>query len=178
MELILPTTSYIVLGLLSLGEELSGYEIRKMGDNLRHFYWNPAQSQIYSELRRLQTNQLATSRDVAQEGKPDKQLFQITERGTAVLQQWLTQTQLPPTVIKHPVLLKLFFGHLATPEAMRQTLQSYIADMQSALAELAIVEEYLSEESDGSYQAMVAEWSSHYYQAELAIAQKLLTRFD
>lgn len=176
MDTPLTTTSYIVLGLLSFAEELSGYEIRKMGENLRHFYWNPAQSQIYSELRRLETSHLATSRYVAQVGKPDKQLFQITEQGTAVLHQWLTQSQLPPTVIKHPVLLKLFFAHLIPPETIRQTLQQYIATLDETLAQLAIVTEYLSDTPDTPYPAIIAEWNTHYYQAERTIAQTILTR--
>jgi len=51
----LPTTAWAVLGLLSFGRELSGYELRKWADaSIRFFYGSPAMSQIYRELRRLE----------------------------------------------------------------------------------------------------------------------------
>ena len=56
----LPTTSYAVLGLLSFGRELSGYELKKWADHsLRFFFWSPAISNIYGELKRLQRLGLA-----------------------------------------------------------------------------------------------------------------------
>jgi len=51
----LPATGYAVLGLLSFGRELTGYELKQWADgSLRFFYWSPAVSQIYSELKRLE----------------------------------------------------------------------------------------------------------------------------
>ena len=40
-----------------------------------------------------------------QDGKPDKQLYTLTEEGTAVFQNWLNQTELTPPVRKHPLLI-------------------------------------------------------------------------
>ena len=51
----LRATSWAVLGLLSFGEELSGYDLKKWADwSLRFFYWAPSYSQIYGELRKLE----------------------------------------------------------------------------------------------------------------------------
>jgi DNA-binding PadR family transcriptional regulator len=69
----LPGTAYAVLGLLSFGPELSGYELRQLALNsLRFFYWTPAQSQIYRELRRLAGLGYVTGREVSQDSRPDK----------------------------------------------------------------------------------------------------------
>ncbi len=174
----LPITSYIVLGLLSFGEERSGYEIRKAGESLKYFYWNPAQSQIYRELRRLEANQLVTSYHVPQTGKPDKQLYCITEKGTAVFRDWITHQTLPPTVRKHPLLLKLFFGHVVEPDVIQNLLREFIEDMQQNLAQLAIVEEFLADDTENEYAAMIVEWNIHYCRSELAIARKLLVRME
>ena len=58
-------TSWAVLGLLSFGEELSGYDLKKWADwSLRFFYWAPSYSQIYGELRKLEEIGYATSRVV------------------------------------------------------------------------------------------------------------------
>ena len=48
-------TAYALLGLLSFDRELSGYDLKKWADSsLRFFYWSPATSQIYVELKRLE----------------------------------------------------------------------------------------------------------------------------
>ena len=174
----LPLTSYIVLGLLSFGEECSGYQIRKAGESLKYFYWNPAQSQIYRELRRLEANQLVTSHHVQQSGKPDKQVYGITERGTAVFHDWLTHQTLPPTIRKHPLLLKLFFGHAVEPEVIQRLLREFIDDMRQNLAQLAIVEAFMAEDTENEYAAMIVEWNLHYCRSELTIAQKLLAQME
>ncbi|MCP3818723.1 hypothetical protein NLX86_11540 [Streptomyces sp. A3M-1-3] len=52
-----------MLGLLSFPGARTGYELKKWADaSLRFFYWSPAISQIYAELRRLETLGYATSR--------------------------------------------------------------------------------------------------------------------
>ena len=49
-----PVTGYAILGLLTFGDELTGYEIKQRADVTLRFYWvSPAMSQIYTELRRL-----------------------------------------------------------------------------------------------------------------------------
>jgi DNA-binding PadR family transcriptional regulator len=174
----LPITSYIVLGLLSFSDEMSGYDIRKAAENLQYFYWSPAQSQIYAELRRLAAHKLVSSRSVRQEGKPDKQLFHLTSEGTAVFQQWLTHAPLPPIMLKQPVLLKLFFGHMADTAAMAQMLRQYIVDITEILGQLAVVAEYMGEVAENEYGGMIVEWSSHFYTGEREMAQKLLAQFE
>ena len=174
----LPITSYIVLGLLSFSDEMSGYDIRKAAENLQYFYWSPAQSQIYAELRRLEARELVRSRPVRQEGKPDKQLFRLTPEGTAVFQQWLAHAPLPPTMLKQPVLLKLFFGHMADPAEMAQMLRQYIVDVTEILGQLAVVAEYMGEMAENEYGGMIVEWSGRFYAGEREMAQKLLAQFE
>lgn len=46
-------TGWALLGMLSGGDELSGYDIKKWFNwTIRFFYSSPAYSQIYSELKR------------------------------------------------------------------------------------------------------------------------------
>ena len=42
----LPVTSYALLGLLTFGDELTGYELKQRADATLRFYWvSPAMSQ-------------------------------------------------------------------------------------------------------------------------------------
>lgn len=86
----LPATSWAVLGLLSHGRELSGYDVKKWSDrSLGLFYWSPSFSQIYSELKRLENRGYATSRLVAPEtGTRDKRVYRITDEGLAAVRTW------------------------------------------------------------------------------------------
>ncbi|MEM7335243.1 MAG: helix-turn-helix transcriptional regulator [Chloroflexota bacterium] len=176
MKFELPNTSYIVLGLLASGEALSGYEIRKRAQNLKHFYWSPAQSQIYKELRRLEQHALASSAFVEQQGKPNKQLFQVTEDGTAVFKQWLNHAELPPTVLKHPVLLKLYFAQFTEPDALISLLNEFIQNSKEQLSQLYIVEEFLEMDPNSELSSLVIEWSIHHQKSEIQIAQQLMQR--
>jgi DNA-binding PadR family transcriptional regulator len=77
----LPATSYAILGLLTFGQELSGYDLGKVVEQSIGFFWTPAKSQVYGELRRLVAVGYATGREVEQSGRPDKRLYAITPDG-------------------------------------------------------------------------------------------------
>ena len=76
----LPATSYAILGLLTFGE-MSGYDLMKLAAQSVAYFWTPAKSQIYGELKRLVEAGFATAREVAQHQRPDKRLFRITPEG-------------------------------------------------------------------------------------------------
>ena len=77
----LPSTGYALLGLLTFGEK-SGYDLGKfVNETIAHFFFNPAKSQVYAELRRLVARGYATEREVAQRDRPDKRLYAITPTG-------------------------------------------------------------------------------------------------
>jgi DNA-binding PadR family transcriptional regulator len=126
----MPTTSYILLGMLS-AQERSGYDLKLLLDKqVHHVYWSPAKSQIYGELRRLEQAGLATMTEVEQTNRPDKRLYRITPAGREALQQWLASPDVEPDVFKSPLLLHLFFGHLMS----RQVLIVQLEKRQQKLA--------------------------------------------
>jgi DNA-binding PadR family transcriptional regulator len=172
----LPNTTYAVLGFLSLHQELSGYELRKRAQNLRFFYWSPAQSQIYVELRRLLKLGLVEAREVEQSGKPDKRLYKINARGFEELSRWLNEGAVEPPVLKHSVALRLFFGHLAEPGRLREVLEGFIRDTEQTLADLTAVRESIKDNPRLRYPALVALWGLRYYGAELETAREMLER--
>lgn len=174
----LANTGYAVLGILSFGEALSGYEIRKWAEGLRFFYWSPAQSQIYTELRRLAKLGYVESKEVKQEGKPDKRLYTINEKGINEFKRWLAEEPLEPTVMKHSLALRLFFGHMAEPERLVQMLEHFIDETKERLGQLGIVQEYSENDERFGYPALVAEWSYNYYRAELETAKTMLERIQ
>jgi len=113
-----PDTAYGVLGMLMFGE-MSGYDLTKAIEGSIGFFWAPAKSQLYSELRRLVTLGWAREREVEQTDRPDKRIYTITPPGEEALRSWLGTPPEGFDPIKSPFLLRLFFGHLAGAEAVR-----------------------------------------------------------
>ena len=149
----LPTTSYILLGMLS-SQERSGYDLKLLLDKqVHHVYWSPAKSQIYGELRRLDQAGLATMTEVEQTNRPDKRLYRITPAGRQALQQWLASADVEPDVFKSPLLLHLFFGHLMP----RQVLIAQLERRQQKLTAELQGHERREQEMRASMQAPGAE---------------------
>ena len=133
-----PTTSYILLGMLS-SQEMSGYDLKQQLDkSLSPCYDSPAKSQIYGELRRLTRQGWATATEVPQTHRPDKRVYRITPAGRAALQQWLVSPDVESDSFKSPLLLRLFFGHLVPHEILMTRLE---ARRQQLVEELSAGEE-------------------------------------
>ncbi|MDG4833827.1 PadR family transcriptional regulator [Solwaraspora sp. WMMD1047] len=172
----LPATAYAVLGLLSFGRELTGYDLRKWAEHMRFFYWSPAQSQIYAELRRLKSRGLVTERGEPQRGRPDKRYYRITAAGQWAFRHWENQSELEPPVIKHSPMLRLFFGHQADPDRLHELLAEYLDWLEQQRAELHQIRADLLPEFP--YPHLVAVWGHAFYDAELASVQAVLDELD
>ena len=151
----LPATSFAVLGLLSFGP-MSGYDLKQFADrSISHFYWSPAKSQIYSELRRLKQAGLVTEQHVQQQTRPDKRIYEITEEGRNQLAGWVGHSELEPAVFKSTFLLRVFLGRAAGHEALLHLLQQHLAQEQAMLAHLQESQEECSPYSDDSLYSLL-----------------------
>jgi DNA-binding PadR family transcriptional regulator len=174
----LPATSYSVLGMLSFGDELSGYQRKKRADNLRFFYWSPAHSQIYAEFRRLEKLGFVTRREVKQRRRPDKRLYRITDEGQEAFEAWLNEAPVEPVSLKHSVVLRLFFGHAGDPDRLREVLEDYAQQVSEVIEDLRGISEEISDQDQWFYPAIVAEWGIGYYEAERTAARRAIKRLE
>ena len=181
----LPTTSYALLGLLTLGPGLSGYELKQRADKTLRFFWfSPAMSQVYAELDRLERADLVTSTEVGGPGRRRTRRFTITPAGETRLRRWLAESEVDFPVLKHSVALRLFLGHLAEPEQTRQMLEVYLDRLEERIAELrqirALLDHNLGPGDDPRlrYPALVAEWGQRYYASEIAAVRDLAELLD
>lgn len=135
----LTPTEYAVLGLLTRGEK-SGYDLQKFAARSVGYFWTPAKSRIYATLPRLVEAGLVRRRDVAQSGRPDKQLYRLTRRGEEALRRWVEKGELEPETSRNTLLVKVFFGDVATPEAIVQQIRQRRAEAEQLKAELEEIE--------------------------------------
>ena len=163
----LPAASYAVLGLVSFGET-SGYDLKRFADgSISYFFWSPASSQIYAELRRLASLGYVREREVEQERRPDKRLYRITRDGEQALRRWLESGEVTADVHKSLTLLKLFFGRHTTPETLIAHLDERLRQVRQGLAEFEEIERHIAESGDHFFPYMTLKSGIAHTHAEL-----------
>ena len=177
----LPTTSYALLGLLTFGDDLTGYELKQRADRTLRFYWvSPAMSQVYTELERLTDHGLVRPREAGPNQKSSK--YRITAKGRTALTRWLEEAPAGYPTLKHPVALRLLIGHLVDPTRTRALLREHLDQLAGQRADLEGVRESLrGRDAPGEafrYPSLVADWGLEYLAGEQAIVEKLLLRLD
>lgn len=173
----LPATSRAVLGILSFGEELSGYDVKRWADqSLAFYYWAPSQSQIYTELRRLETLGLAASRVEQTHSAKSRRLYSITQEGRSRMSDWVTNGAPEPVVLKQSMVLRLWAGHNGSPSALAELWRNH-AEACRAMAERAGAHAVGAAKVPAwQYPALTLEWAQKYYQDEAARAEWMLER--
>jgi DNA-binding PadR family transcriptional regulator len=175
----IPATAWAVLGILSFGRELTGYDIKNWSDAILHFfYWSPATSQIYTELRRLEDLGLVSSRTVARDEVRDKTVYAITPIGTEALRSWQATVDAEAPVLKHGVLLRIWLGHLAEPDRLREQIAEHHARLLAELTSAKESQEQADAQPDWAYPALVASWAVRRIESEIELTDSMLIDLD
>lgn len=175
----LPATSWAVLGMLSFEQELSGYDVKKWADwSLKLFYWSPSFSQIYGELKRLETHGYLTSRVVMQDDMRGKRVYAITDAGREAVREWARTAPVEVPVLKHGVLLRVWLGHLTEPERLREIVAEHRDNSERRRAEAATDAQAAREETAWAYPEIALKWAERYHAAERDLADQMVRDLD
>ena len=107
-------TPYMILGMLSIQPNLSGYELHKVIEDNFGSFWGESYGQIYPALKRLSAEGLIEPCTTDSPSKKRSQQYALTDAGRTSLREWLAlpfQND-PP---RNEFMLKLFFGREAAP---------------------------------------------------------------
>lgn len=169
----LTQTAHIVLGMLSYGHELSGYEIRQwVMRSHGALYKAPAHSQIYGELERLVEAGLITSRAVVQADNPDKIVHALTDEGRSALHDWVESGNVAAPVIKHPLAVQTSFAAGVDPTNLVARLEAHIATTMTMLDDLEDMVVGLTGDEDAALARVAVEWALGIRQADVSGAKK------
>jgi PadR family transcriptional regulator, regulatory protein AphA len=138
------TTPNALLGLLSLGP-MSGYDIRQLIPRSIGHFWSESYGQIYPGLKRLEAAGLVERKTERNKGKPDRNLYALTNEGREELRGWL---KLPASQVvpRNELLLKLFFGAHVAAEVSQEHVATYLEMKQRELRTYAALSEKLRRE--------------------------------
>jgi PadR family transcriptional regulator AphA len=133
----LTTTSYAILGLLSI-RDWSTYELAaQMRRSLRYF-WPRAASGIYEEPRKLVEHGFAEARRTST-GRRPRTVYRITDDGRAALRRWIDDPRADGRGYESEPLVRFFFGNTATKDALLAAIDQIGARGKADMASWAEV---------------------------------------
>jgi len=117
----------VCLGMLSDGEA-SGYDLKKQFESTFGHFFAAGYGSIYPALSSLHADGLVDCREVAQDGKPDRKVYRITDSGLAHLREALGETNLSHRV-RSEFLAAMCFAHLMSAEQIGAILDKRVAEL-------------------------------------------------
>ena len=99
---------HALLGLLSY-HPMTGYELKQFFDSSVQHFRNAELSQIYPTLKTLEDNGFVEKHVEVQESRPNRKVYEITDRGRDEMGRWLREPSMPADM-RDPFLIKIFFG--------------------------------------------------------------------
>ncbi|MCT2536486.1 PadR family transcriptional regulator [Aquibacillus koreensis] len=174
-------TTYALLGILTT-ECRSGYAIKKFIDTSLNHFWKISYGQIYPTLKLLVKEGLAEVQASTSKGKQDKNEYHLTEKGIAVLRNWLEQPveQLP--VERNEILLKLFFGRYQTDEQTVMLLKQYKQRLESRYQTYVAIEQSIidhnKEDADAMYWLFTLDYGKSVTIAAIDWCQRTLEKVN
>jgi PadR family transcriptional regulator AphA len=173
-------SKYAVLGALSVCPG-SGYDIKKMMEQSTSNFWNESYGQIYPILKQLIEEGLATSHTEKQEGKPERYVYTLTERGTEELQRWLTEP-VEYVVERNELLLKLYFGKHVPVAKNIEHVRTFQRLQAQLLRKYENIERHLqagiASNPDLQYPLLTLRYGMHRCQALLAWCEETLATLE
>jgi DNA-binding PadR family transcriptional regulator len=67
----------------------SGYELTRRFDRSIGYFWSATHQQIYRTLRTMEADGWVSATVVAQQGRPDKKVYTVSDAGRAELARWI-----------------------------------------------------------------------------------------
>lgn len=129
----------VCLGMLTDGEA-SGYDMKKNFESSFGHFFPAGYGSIYPALATLARNGLVDYELVPQDGKPDRKVYKITDKGREALLEGLSDPN-PSHRIRSEFLATLWFAHLMSDEQVTTVIDNKLEEINEFLK---LIEEYVS----------------------------------
>ena len=120
--------------LVSLRERpAAGLDLARRFDRSIGFFWSATHQQIYRVLARMEADGWVSSVGVAQRGRPEKKVYDVTAAGRAELASWLARP-MPPEKFRSELAVRLRGASYGDRQAVLATVREQLADHRTRLA--------------------------------------------
>jgi DNA-binding PadR family transcriptional regulator len=114
---------------------LSGYDIKHLFESVFSYFYNASYGTIYPTLSKMEKVGLITKESIQQEGRPNKNIYSITEEGRKHFRMYLN-SPVQANEFKSDAMMRLFFGEFVEPEVIIGYLEQGITSAEKTLARL------------------------------------------
>jgi DNA-binding PadR family transcriptional regulator len=127
----------VCLGMLTDGDA-SGYDMKKCFESSFGHFFPAGYGSIYPALSTLARNGLVEFELVSQDGKPDRKVYSITDKGREALIEGLANPN-PSHKVRSEFLATLWFAHLMSDEQVNTVLDNKLNEFTEFLK---LIEEF------------------------------------
>lgn len=124
---------YALLAILRVGP-LSGYDLAKQFSQSVGHVWHAPDSQIYPELRKMESEGLVEGEEQARGARGTRRLYHVTDAGNQAFLDWMA-APMDYQRVRDPAHVRAAYLETTTPDAARAFLEAHIAQWESELAQ-------------------------------------------
>jgi DNA-binding PadR family transcriptional regulator len=124
----------VILGMLMQGP-MSGYDIKKQFETVFSYFFDASYGAIYPTLNRMENQGYIVKQVQIQEGKPNKNLYVINEKGKQQFNQYLN-SMVEPDVIRSDFCMRMYFGEYVSKAEILTWLEEAREKTKSAIKQL------------------------------------------
>jgi PadR family transcriptional regulator AphA len=162
-------TQYPILGFLSR-REMSGYDIQKLSKRTNSYYWSECNPQVYGTLKKLEKDELVSSRIDEDSGARNRRVYAITKKGMEFYKSWL-ESPTKCAVYRDELMLKIANGQHLSKEKLLKHLHDEQLRIEMQLSELKDVQDHIKKDHAGKEDQPFL--TSVYSYAEINLRTKL-----
>lgn len=169
-------SKYALLGILSIGS-MSGYDLKKFTEGTTDNFWHENYAQIYPMLKQLVREGLTNCHAEKQEGRPERYVYTLTEKGWQALREWLAEPA-ERQVERNELLLKLFFGSEIPVSVSIEHIQKFRQLQSELFRKYEAIEAHIKSEHAHNpklpYWLITSSYGRHIAQALIAWSDETL----
>ena len=118
----------------------SGYDMKKCFESTFGHFFAAGYGSIYPALATLARNGLVELEEIPQEGKPDRKVYSITDKGREALAEGLSNPR-PTHKVRSEFLAMMCFAHLMKEEQVETVIDNKLAEIDEFVALISTFEE-------------------------------------
>ncbi|WP_042347684.1 PadR family transcriptional regulator [Bacillus massiliigorillae] len=124
----------VVLGTL-LKRPMSGYDIKLVFEDVFSYFFDGSFGMIYPTLRQLEKEELISKEVVIQEGKPNKNVYSITEKGREEFNKYLEE-DVQKEVLCSDFLMRMYFSDYVEKKKLIEWIEAEIMEKKKSVKQL------------------------------------------
>lgn len=170
----LPTSSYVILGLIALCGPQTPYELKKLVDESIGYFWDFPRAQLYLDPERLVG--LGLLREEREAEGRRRRFYHLTEKGRELVGQWVRDKTPVPVELHDMGLLKLYFGALTDAQTLSEMAKEQAAMHDQRLYEYQALVRSITPVADATFALATLRMGMRYEEAMIAFWQDIAQR--